>query len=96
MACLNLEIRLYQPQLNLNNIRLRLKGGTDTKGDMETEFGGHRVACPNVIINRTNFSFYSIKIRLETPEIKILSVALLIQAKKSECGTAQPSSILGG
>ena len=26
--------------------------------------------------------------RLETPEIKILSVPLLSQAKKSECGTA--------
>ena len=33
----------------------------------------------------TKFAFYSIKIRLETPEIKILSVALLNQAKQSEC-----------
>ena len=32
---------------------------------METEFGGHRVACPNVIINRTNFAFYSIKNHLK-------------------------------
>ena len=32
-------------------------------------------------------AFYSIKIRLETPEIKILIVALLSQAKRSECGT---------
>ena len=29
----------------------------DTKVGMETEFGGHRVACPNVIINRTKFAF---------------------------------------
>ena len=32
-------------------------------------------------------AFYSIKIQLETPEIKILSVAWLCPAKNSECGT---------
>ena len=49
---------------------------------METEFGGHRAAlCPNVLINRTNFAFYSIKIRLETLEIIFFNVALLSQAK---------------
>ena len=37
-------------------------------------------------------AFYILKIQLETLEIKFLSLALLNQAKKSECGTAQPSS----
>ena len=40
---------------------------------------------------RNMSSMYRIKIWLETPEIKFLSVALLSQAKKSECETAQPS-----
>ena len=35
----------------------------------------------------TKFAFYGIKIRLETPEITFLSVALLSQAKWSEYGT---------
>ena len=38
--------------------------------------------------NLLKFAFYSIKIELETHEIKILSVALLSQARKSECGMA--------
>ena len=42
------------------------------------------------------FAFYGIKIGLETPEINILSVALLSQAEKSECGMAQPSSLIAG
>ena len=33
-------------------------------------------------------AFYSIKIRVETHEIKFLSVKLLSQARKSECGMA--------
>ena len=37
--------------------------------------------------NLLKFAFYSIKIQLETHEINILSVALLSQAKQSECGT---------
>ena len=37
------------------------------------------------------FSLYGIIIGVETPEIIILSVARLSQAKKSECGMAQPS-----
>ena len=31
---------------------------------------------------------YSIKIRVETPEMKFFSVALFSQARKSECGKA--------
>ena len=33
-------------------------------------------------------NIYSIKIRVETPEMKFLSVALLSQCRKSECGMA--------
>ena len=36
---------------------------------------------PNLVNEQTKFAFYGIKIRVETPEIKILSVALLSQAK---------------
>ena len=36
------------------------------------------------------------KIGFETPEIKILSVALLSQAKQSECGMAQLSPCIAG
>ena len=42
------------------------------------------------------FAFPSIKILVETPETKILSVALLSPAKKSECDIAQPSSSIAG
>ena len=41
----------------------------------------------NLLDEQTKFAFYGIKIRLETPEIKIFSVALLSQEKKSECCT---------
>ena len=42
----------------------------------------------NLLNEYTKFAYYGTKIRLETPEIKILSVALLSQAKQSECGFA--------
>ena len=42
------------------------------------------------------FPFYGIKIWLETPEIKMLSGALLSQAKQSECGMAQLSPCIAG
>ena len=52
--------------------------------------------CPNLLIEQTKFAFYGIEIRVETLEIEILSVALLSQAKKSECGMAQPSFCIAG
>ena len=42
----------------------------------------------DLLTEYTNFAFYSIKIRVETPEIIFLSVELLSQARKSECGMA--------
>ena len=37
---------------------------------------------------------YGIKIRLETPEIKVLSVALLSQARKSDCDMAHNTLVV--
>ena len=42
----------------------------------------------NLLDEKSKFAFYSIKIRLETPEIKILSVALFSQSEKCQCGIA--------
>ena len=41
-------------------------------------------------------AFYSIKIQVEAPEIKILIVALISQARNSECGMAQTISCIAG
>ena len=38
----------------------------------------------NLLNEQTKFAFYGIKIRVETPEIRFLSVALLSQTRKSE------------
>ena len=46
------------------------KGGTDTGGGgKHWDGGGHTVTNFDLLVDQTNFAFYSIKIRLETPEI---------------------------
>ena len=73
MACHNVFINRINFDFTTSKSDFKLwrelKGGADTKGGTETEWGGQRVSSPNVLINKTNFAFYSIKIRVETLEI---------------------------
>ena len=70
MACPNVIINRTKFAFTASNSDLKhwkeLKGGGDTKGCTETELGRQRVSSPYVLINKTIFAFYSIKIRLET------------------------------
>ena len=82
----------------------RLKNGDDLKNEDDlTNEVDSKVVLPkdgrsfqsSQCVDQICFSqHYSINIRLETSEIKILSGAVLSQAKKSECGMAQPSSCI--
>ena len=69
-----------------------IKRANRHSGGDSLAWGRCTVASLDLLIDETNFAFYNIKIQLETSEMKFSSVALLSQAKKSECGTAQPSS----
>ena len=50
----------------------------------------------NLLDELIKFAFYSIKIRLQTADMKILSVALLSRGKKSECGIDEIKDIVEG
>ena len=75
----------------------RLKNGDDLKNEDDlTNEVDSKVVLPkdgrsfqsSQCVDQICFSqHYSINIRLETPEIKFLSVAVLSQTKRSECGT---------